>query len=648
MPNYSSSPLTTNFPSFSTEIKPDFRVSLQQGPQLPGMQQLMQKDLELQQNKLENTYLKGMGQFAIDALDSPSGVIKNLGKSAINTAFTTMNKSLTKKLGSITIPTSGNSGSNRGGLSNFLGNVTPYAQGLSIAGGLAQSLGGVDAENASIRGGIAQGLSAIQGIASNFGPIGGAVSMGIGALTSVMNIADAIGGKKADTFTRDDEAFAEVGSSYGGTSANAADALSKSGKKYGIFSGSKRDKANAAIAEAKRQQGIMSNIADESRTRKALQGSMSAINSNRYALELQGGYDQRALRVGKQGLKINLDKARSIVKKKIKIPIDTDDYIEVLSLDEDQKAGRKFIGKNKNGQDLYLKGDGTVCTKRLKEGGQITEPEFKEGGSVIELVEPIVEFKEGGSIIKESVIELTEPIPEFKEGSSVDKKPRTLYELITYAKKQNPRFIQRLSEPSRGITFTDDNGNEAKGSHYLEWSTDDKGNAIIYPRIQEVDKELKFFNSKDAYNRAIENNNILIMSPEEAEIFFSEDQNYGTAYKSGWPQFFDKFKNGGSVNLIPEGALHARKHNIDMEGITHKGIPVVANDGEQQAEIEKEELIFRLEITQKLEELQKKYYSDGISKKEKDELALEAGKLLVKETLYNTDDKIGLLKEINI
>jgi hypothetical protein len=43
-------------------------------------------------------------------------------------------------------------------------------------------------------------------------------------------------------------------------------------------------------------------------------------------------------------------------------------------------------------------------------------------------------------------------------------------------------------------------------------------------------------------------------------------------------------KEGGQMNVIPEGALHARKNNMELaeEGeVTHKGIPVVDNDGEQ-------------------------------------------------------------------
>ena len=43
-----------------------------------------------------------------------------------------------------------------------------------------------------------------------------------------------------------------------------------------------------------------------------------------------------------------------------------------------------------------------------------------------------------------------------------------------------------------------------------------------------------------------------------------------------------KFKDGGKVNVIPEGALHARLHHMDIDGITKKGIPVVVKkeDGE--------------------------------------------------------------------
>ena len=385
-------------------------------------------------------------------------------------------------------------------------------------------------------------------------------------------LINGFGGSKTNTITKDEQVFETVGSSYTGTNQTVNDALTKSGKKYGLFSSKAKDRANEEIEEAKRQQGVMSWVADEATDRFAIRDSMAAINGNRRKYYLQGGYNQADVRVGRSG----------------------------MSLDLIAKA-KKVLHES----------------RKLKGGGQITPTE-------ILLV-----------------------VPEFQDGGQINKKSRTLQELIEYAKKENPRFIQRMSEPPRGIDFVDDEGKQARGSHYMEWSTDDNGNAIIYPRIQEVDKELKFFNSSDAYNRAMENKNYLIMTPEEAKLFFAEDPKYGTAYKSGWPQFFGKFQQGGSINIIPEGALHAHKHNMDMEGITPKGIPVVSNkeggEVEQQAEIEREEIIFRLEVTKKLEELEEKYYDEETSQREKDECALEAGKLLVEEILYNTQDNTNKL-----
>jgi len=42
------------------------------------------------------------------------------------------------------------------------------------------------------------------------------------------------------------------------------------------------------------------------------------------------------------------------------------------------------------------------------------------------------------------------------------------------------------------------------------------------------------------------------------------------------------FKQGGQMSVIPEGALHARKNNMEGAGedFTAKGIPVVDNKGE--------------------------------------------------------------------
>ena len=98
------------------------------------------------------------------------------------------------------------------------------------------------------------------------------------------------------------------------------------------------------------------------------------------------------------------------------------------------------------------------------------------------------------------------------------------------------------------------------------------------------------------------------------------------------------FQNGGTMNVIPEGALHARKHHMaDDEHITKKGIPVVDTDGNQQAEIECNEIIFRKEVTDQLEKLRK----EG-----SDEAAIEAGKLLAQEIVENTEDRTGLINTV--
>ena len=112
-----------------------------------------------------------------------------------------------------------------------------------------------------------------------------------------------------------------------------------------------------------------------------------------------------------------------------------------------------------------------------------------------------------------------------------------------------------------------------------------------------------------------------------------------------------EFKNGGSINVIPEGALHARKNNLteinpELEGITKKGIPVISKEegGEmiQHAEIERSEIIFNLETTKKIESLREQY-NKSEDKSEKDNLAIEAGKLLAQQIMENTIDNTGEL-----
>lgn len=112
-------------------------------------------------------------------------------------------------------------------------------------------------------------------------------------------------------------------------------------------------------------------------------------------------------------------------------------------------------------------------------------------------------------------------------------------------------------------------------------------------------------------------------------------------------------------SVIPEGALHKNKNNLDLD-ITKKGIPVVtvANDNVesfeeikaqektlvQHAEIEHNEVIFSKELTDFLEQKRQEYHDDPSKARE---IFLETGMRLTKELLENTNDNTGLIDKLN-
>ena len=185
------------------------------------------------------------------------------------------------------------------------------------------------------------------------------------------------------------------------------------------------------------------------------------------------------------------------------------------------------------------------------------------------------------------------------------------------------------------------------------------------PKIEEpiIDKELEryyddpLFSTKSKYNDDFHQGGSWsedgkTFTPSKFSLFNFTQEQIAEALSKEFPEaslnITDEvraFKEGGKVNsrdmnVIPEGALHARLNHMDNKDFTKKGIPVVAKDGdklEQTAEIERNEIIFNLSVTNKLEELMK----DGSAK-----AALEAGKLLVEEILHNTIDNTGLIKEV--
>lgn len=373
--------------------------------------------------------------------------VNGLSKSAANMATGTAGSTVKPGGGLFSKANIGNTMSKAGGYADMIGSFIPKKEQSALTTGLNQ---GYDA--------AANMISSVPGVGTIVGgamKIGGMLSDGLTALgvgtdqmtttdkildskfmkLTPMGLVNAFGAKKADTIYKDNETWEQQGSAYGGSMAKVDDALTKSGKKYGAFSGKARRKANAQIAEAKRQQNLVSDINQEAQD--AFVASNYSGIGLRNELALSGGY--RNMAVGRNGMKI---------------------------LDAESQWAREVLTKAK--------------------------------------IRPKEKLEE-----------------------------------------QPPKFAE-----------------------------------------------------------------------------------------------------GGKVNVIPDGALHAHKHHLEdispeYEQVTSKGIPVVTEEEggklKQHAEIERNEIIFRLEVTKKLEELMK----DG-----SDDAAIEAGKLLAHEIINNTVDNTGLMEVV--
>ena len=313
-----------------------------------------------------------------------------------------------------------------------------------------------------------------------------------------VGLINGIGAKRTQDFSANNDTIEKVGGSYGGSINTINDAVSKANKKYGLFSGGVRRRANNLINTARQQQNIMTNISDEYQDQLANKSDLAYI---RYNTDINSGYQQQYVRAAKQGAILN-----------------------------------------------------RIQLRKQREGGVLSN----QLHSKINLETQEVEWK--------PVININQETPVFKDGGELVNNQETIQETNSaWQPNINLETIQIMEE----------------------------GGKTDKPKQE----------------------------PEKVE-------------------------ETNQKNVIPEGALHAHKHHMEnAEGLTKKGIPVVDNKGEQQAEVEKNEIIFSLEVTKQLENLYKRYQEYTNTQKEKDELAIEAGKLLVYEILHNTIDRTGLIKE---
>ena len=630
----SSNPLSTLFPSFSSQKAPDFSGAFQMDL---GNLKANTSPMPDYAQKLRNEFQPRVDQMKLQiglaTQDSSDFLTALKGKQMVSEV---VNGSNTSQI----IPSQENTTSFSDKFSNstFGKNFRAWNSGLNLANTAFTGIFGEKDEYQGEKGDITQSMDStydsIQNLAGSFGPIGQFVSLGMGANkllgnvanklgagTSGMTTTDALlgssflqltpiglvngfGGKKTNTITKDNDLFAQMGSSYSGSNQTINDALQKSGKKYGLLSRSDMNDANQEIYEARRQQNVISNISSDATDRFNIRNSMSAINGNRRALTMQGGYDQASIRVGKSGLKINtIERAKSILSKYKEQQtnqlqqggtIDPFEYY-LESLPENQRDSTNFRVK-----DYWIFNGKPKDFKEARRRGMFTQD--KAG---LFHAKSIAENPETGEI-------------EYMKASF------------------HPTRYMESDWYEKGLIYNEDqNGNTI--------TIQLKSGVPGYEDWKQFTNDYELVKS-EPYWKYVKRQKKEVPSHKDGGTFIEISTE--TSIELVDPTSIPEFQNGGSINVIPDGALHARKHNMDVDGITKKGIPVVSESNgeiEQQAEVEKEELILRLEVTQKLEELEKKFYSDESTQEEKDECALEAGKLLVNEILYNTQDNTNNL-----
>lgn len=491
--------------------------------------------------------------------------INGLSKSAANMATGTAGSTVKPGGGLFSKANIGNTMSKAGGYADMIGSFIPKKEQSALTTGLNQ---GYDA--------AANMISSVPGVGTIVGgamKIGGMLSDGLTALgvgtdqmtttdkildskfmkLTPMGLVNAFGAKKADTIYKDNETWEQQGSAYGGSMAKVDDALTKSGKKYGAFSGKARRKANAQIAEAKRQQNLVSDINQEA------QDAFAASNYSgiglRNELALSGGY--RNMAVGRNGMKI---------------------------LDAESQWAREVLNKARE-------------VNKLQKGGKV------DG--------------------------ITGAAPKITFESWYETVPSDRNDTTSYNLRRAFELAPKEELEAWRTSSVEDlrNGKNHLNSVYLNPKTGiyEFMKAKNHPTLK---YELEWYNSKD---------------PEAIKFRNAYDLDMSGDYYKYVPK---KFAEGGKVNVIPDGALHAHKHHLEdispeYEQVTSKGIPVVTEEEggklKQHAEIERNEIIFRLEVTKKLEELMK----DG-----SDDAAIEAGKLLAHEIINNTVDNTGLMEVV--
>ncbi len=168
-----------------------------------------------------------------------------------------------------------------------------------------------------------------------------------------------------------------------------------------------------------------------------------------------------------------------------------------------------------------------------------------------------------------------------------------------------------------------------------------------YVRTFNKEKDCWIYTKNSQKENTLDQNQVNIQKESSGDLKQEEVE----AFKQGGQMNVipEVFKQGGAV--IPSGSLHAHKNHMQLasEGlITPKGIPVISEENgeiQQQAEIEREEVIFDKQATTDIEKLYKKF-NETDKESEKNEIAIKAGKILTDIFINNTEDNTGLIEKV--
>lgn len=329
---------------------------------------------------------------------------------------------------------------------------------------------------------------------------------------------------------------------------------------------------------------------------------------------------------------IGRGKAQNMIRKQRQRDLDIQGILKGAR-DDANAAGNSDYYSNKN----RMEQEGGYAALRVKKGGIIYR--FEKGGNTKAYIDPnIVKFI----------------------SKTMNKYNVRLSDIGKYSFDEFMNYIKRT-------------GRDSDDYDYEKFYDDKDGYADWAKREQETPGEAHFFDTYKKPTHITFSVESIYSNPkngtvggewiykDEKEYFKPSDFNIKSfGGKNKYIEAYKQYNNGDASNLvfddiqfmknggciIPAGKLHKERHHIEtridgMKNVTRKGIPIVlknkAGELRQQAEIERDELIIGLSITEKILDLMD---SDD------DDAAFKAGKILSDALFENTEDNTGLIKTI--